>query len=505
MESSNSKRVLKNTLSLYVRTAVLTIVSLYTSRVVLASLGVDDYGIQNVVGGFVSMFGFISGTLSNATQRYFALDLAQGDWERVNKTYSINLVIYMAFILVILIISETVGLWFVLNVLNFDRARVIAAVVVYECAIISFLFMMFVTPYIALLTADENLSIYSAVSVFEAVLKLTAVFLLTIVNVDKLIFYSVAIAFMGISVNLFYYIYAKVKYKKLKFALCRDVSKYTDIFAFQGWNLIGAIASVLKAQGINIVINIFFGTAINAARGIAVTVNGAINSFASNFMKAVDPQITKAYGAGEQERFKKLIYTSSKMTFALLFIISAPVIYDAEYILSLWLGHVPDYAVIFVRLALIDAIIYSITDSIGTAVQSVGKIKIYQLVVGGMLLLNVPLSYFFLKINNNVLIPFYVAIILSIVGSIGRIICLAYIYSFNIMEYMRYVILPIILSTGIVIIGLSCIDVFASNFILLVRNVFCIMFVTGVLIYILVLDRDEKKFLLDIVRRKLNL
>lgn len=504
MEPNSNKRILKNTLSLYFRTAILTIVTLFTSRVVLQVLGVDDYGINNVVAGFVSMFAFISGTLSNATQRYFAIDLAQSDWERLNKTYSINLAIYIFFIVIIFVISETLGLWFVMNKLNFDVSRMTAAVVVYECSIVLFLITLFVSPYIALLTADENLSIYSAVSVVEAVLKLAVAYILLIIDADKLIAYSVFTTIASTGINLFYYYYAKRKYNKLRFTLCKDLTKYKDVFSFQGWNLIGAVATVLKGQGINIIINLFFGTTLNAARAIALQVNSAINSFASNFMRAVDPQITKAYGARDDNRFNLLIFSASKMAFALLFILSVPVIFDVKYILNLWLGNVPDYTVTFVRLALIDAILYSFTDAIGTAVQSVGKIKVYQMVVGGTLILNVPLSYLGLKIYTTPLIPFYVAIILSALGSIGRIICLRRIYSFKVLEYIKQVLIPIFLVTIILIVIVDKILVPATNLLQLIYNVVICVGLCGSLIVTIVLNEAERKILREFIVKKIG-
>lgn len=504
MEADNSRKVIMNTFSLYIRTAMLTIVSLYTSRVVLNVLGVNDYGINNVVGGVVSMFGFITGTLANATQRYFALDMANGDWGKLNKVYSVNLAIYLLFVAVIFVVSETLGLWFVLTKLNYDPARTQAVMVVYEASVISFIAGMLVTPYVALLTADENLSVYSAVSVVEAGLKLLAVYMLTAISSDKLILYAVLTTAAGCLVNLFYFFYVKKKYPRLKFSFCRNKAEYTGIFLYQSWNLIGAVASVLKGQGINIVMNIFYGMAVNAARGVALQVNAAISSFAANFMKAIDPQITKAYGRGEYDRFHLLMFSASKMAFALLFIISFPVIFNTEYILSLWLVDVPDYAAVFVKLALIDAIISSITDSLGTGVQATGKIRLYQIIVGGTLLLNVPVSYILLKMIDNPALPFIVGVVLSVVGALGRIICIRRVHDFEFWRYIKEVVVPVGACSALLVAVTGLFPAKADSLMGLALNVGVSLSMSAVSIYFIVLNKVERNLLINIAMARLK-
>lgn len=503
MEMGNRKRVLKNTISLYFRTAVITIVSLYTSRVILDVLGIDDFGINNVVGGVVSMFGFITGTLADATQRYFSLDIANDDWKHLNKSYSVNLIIYLFFIVIIVILSETVGLWFVINKLSYESSRLMAVLVVYETSVVSFSVNMFVTPYIALLTADENLSIYSAVSIAEASLKLFIVSILKVISFDKLILYAIMTTVAGCAINMFYFYYAKRRYSELNFTVCKDKSEYKDVFSYQGWNFIGAIASVLKGQGVNIVINLFFGTAINAARGVALQVNSTINSFSLNYMKAVTPQITKAYGKREYKRFNTLIYSASKMTYGLLFIISVPVIFNAEYILKLWLVNVPDYTVIFVKMALIDALIECITDPIGTGVRATGKIKFYQIIVGGTLLLNVPISYILLLIFKNPIIPSVVSVVLSAIGVMGRIISIKKVVKFSISGYIIKVIFPIIMCTLVVTVVYSLIFTGANSLPIFVLNVMLGTGFSAICLFSIGLNRQERSLLLSFVKNKM--
>ncbi len=505
MISNNSKRVIKNTLSLYIRTAILTVVSLFSSRIVLRTLGVDDFGLNNVVGGIVTMFSFVVGSLSNATQRFFAFDLAVKDWKKIRKTYSIVLGIFIILILIILLLSESVGLWFVLNKLNVARDRVFASFVVYECSIFTFITGIISTPYIALLTADENLSIYSFVSVIEAILKLALVFVLSIVSFDKLIAYALLMLAVSIAINGYYLFYTKNKYPLLRFELCKNVSEYKSMFSYQSWNLIGSIASVLKNQGISIVINLFFGTAMNAARGISTQVNSSISSFSLNFMKAINPQITKSYGNEEHDRFNKLMLSASKLSFFLLFVISVPVIFDIDYILKLWLDVVPDYTAVFVRLALIDAIISSTTESISTGVQSIGKIKLYQAVVGGTLLLNVPISYAFLSISSFPVIPFIVSIIISVICNIERLLCIKRIYrSFSLHRYILKVLLPIMVTASTTTVIILILLNHSNSFGTFIINVVLSISISGLSIFIVGLDSSERKAAIQIIKNRLN-
>lgn len=504
MKKGNGFRVLKNTISLYIRTIVLTIISLFTVRVVLNVLGASDYGVYNVVGGFVTMFAFVSSSLSISSQRYFALHLASDDWDGVSRMFSVNLIIYLIFIGVILFFSQTVGLWFVLNKLNYASTRTIAAIIVYETSIITFLIGVLVSPFLALLIADENLSIYSLVSIIEGVLKILVAYLLYTSIGDKLIVYAVLVMIASCSVNIFYFIYVKKKYKKLKFLLCKDKTEYKMVFSYLNWNLIGSIASVCKSQGVNIIINMFFGSSINAARGVAAQVNNAIVSFSQNFMKAIDPQITKAYANQDKKEFLSLINIASKLSFSLLFIVSIPVIFNSDFVLTLWLKNVPEYTVLFTNLVLIDALVASLTDPILTGVQATGNVKLYQIAIGGLNLLNLPVSYVLLKMSTNPYIPFIVAIVISCTMGLGRMLVFKKVYSFKLFPYFTNVVFPMIFMSCVSVGAMRFMFGHATNFGELVIKVFGSILVNIFLIFIIGLNKNEKNKLVLLLKSRFN-
>ncbi len=502
MKKGSQFRVLKNTVSLYFRTIILTIISLFTVRVVLNVLGESDYGVYNVVGGFVTLFSFVSGSLSISSQRYFALHLASDDWNGVSRLFSVNLIIYMIFIGVILFFSQTVGLWFVLNKLNYASSRTLAAIIVYETSIITFLIGVLVSPFLALLIADENLSIYSLISIIEGVLKILVVYLLSMSSGDKLIIYAFLVMMTSCSVNLFYFIYIKRKYKRLKLVLCKDKTEYKMVFSYLNWNLIGSIASVCKSQGVNIIINIFFDSSINAARGVATQINNAIVSFSQNFMKAVDPLITKAYANKNKDKFLNLINIASKLSFSLLFVVAMQVIFNSNYILTLWLENVPQYTVLFTNLVLIDALVASLTDPILTGVQATGKVRLYQIVIGGLNLLNLPVSYIFLKVMQNPYIPFVVAIVISFAMGFGRMIIFKKVYSFELLSYITNVVLPMSIMSGFSVLFMSLLFENSTNFAELILKVVGSILVNVFFVFVIGLNKNEKNMLLILLREK---
>lgn len=444
---NNKFKLLKNTFSLYIRTIVLTCISLYTVRVVLKILGASDYGIYNTVGGFVFLFSFLSGNLSNSLQRYFSIYLAKNDWNGLNKIYSLNLTIVFVFLLIILIITETIGVWFILSQLNYPTTRTSAALIVYQTSVLSFAFGMFSITYQALLIADENLSVYSIVSIVEGIFKLVFLYILSIISMDKLSLYAILTMISTLSINIFYIFYAIKKYPLLKFKLFKKFSEYKELFIYINWNLIGSIAAVAKVQGINLIINLFFGTKINAARGIAYQINNSISSFSQNFMKALSPYLTKSYALKDNLYFNNQMVISSKISFLLLFVLAIPFIFNSRYVFSLWLGSFPEFTCIFTILVLVDSLIGSITEPLLTGVQATGKVKIYQIIIGGLNLLNLPLSFYFLCHFNNPTLPFIVAICISSIMGVARIIVFKRVYDFNMRMYILNAIFPLFLIT----------------------------------------------------------
>lgn len=499
MSNSNAKRVMKNTLSLYLRMILLTVISLFTVRIVLSVLGEADYGLYNVVGGFVSMFSFISGTLTLASQRYFAICLSTNDWEKLKKTFSINLVIYISLAFVVVLLAETIGLWLVNNILVIPAERMGAAIWVYQFSIVNFVVAFLISPFLALLVADENLGLYSILSVVEGCLKAVIVYLLYISPFDKLVTYSALLCITSLVINGIYVIYCINKYPKLKFAWYSDIEEYKAVFSFLNWNLIGAIASVIKSQGINIIINIFFGSVVNAARALAYQVSAVISSFSQNFMKAIDPQITKKYALGDNKAWFQIIYIASKLSFFLLFVISLPLMVNMKYIFELWLGDVPKYTELFAILVIVDALILAITDPIFTAVQATGEVKVYQIVVGGCSLLNLPITYCLLSMDSNPVIPFLVAIGISISMSLGRLYTFKRVSNFSIVEYFKNVYIPIGISATAIIIVNLLFFANATNFIMFIVKCIGSVLISLFILLLLGITQEEKALLIEYV------
>ena len=502
VRSNSYKRVALNTLSLYIRMAVLTIISLYTVRVVFNVLGADDYGIYSVIGGLVTMFSFISSTLTNASQRYFSYYLADENWDNLNKYFSLNCMVYFLLIIFSSVFLETVGNWVVLNKLNIQTERMDAVMWVYQFSILTFIFGIIAAPYQAFLVADENLKIYSIISIFEGGMKLLIAFVLNVTRADKLIIYAFLVFLVSFGTTFFYIGYCLLKYKKLKLKFIREKSIYKEVFSFIGWNFIGSIASIGKGQGINIIINMFFGSIVNASRGIASQVNNTVMSFAQNFMKAVQPQITKAYANEEKNRFLDMISFASKLSYFLLFFVALPLICNLDFVINLWLGDVPRYTVIFIKLALVDTLIGCITEPICTAVQATGNVKWYQIIVGGMNLLNLPFTFIVLKITENPIYPFIISIILSIGMGVARIILFSNVYEFSFVKYFNEIILPSILMTSV---SSSINFIFFSgaiDFIELIIKVFFSLVVNISLFYVIGLNSSEKNIIIKTIKLK---
>lgn len=374
----NNKRVLKNTVFLYVRMLITVLVSLYTSRVVLQYLGVVDFGILNVVGGVVSMFGFITSTMTNASTRFFSYALGKGNKEDLVATFKTTMSIYVLLIVIILVIAETIGLWFVWNKLNIPPERHSAAMLVYQISLMIFCCGLLRIPYNSSIIAHERMSFYAYTSIIEVSLKLAIVFMLMVAPFDKLVFYNFMFFLVSLGITFWYMFFCR-KFEECKFGFNRDKEKFKSIFSFAGWNFTSNMGDVAIDQGINVLINIFFGPAINAARGIAFQIKGQVASFCSNFQMAAGPQITKYYAAGDLDNMNKLVLQSSKISFYLMFLVSVPAFVGMEMVLQLWLKEVPDYALILTRLVLVNIVVNSFGGTMNIAIQASGKIKKYVL------------------------------------------------------------------------------------------------------------------------------
>ena len=450
MSSINQKRIAKNTALLYVRMLFIMVVSLYTSRVILQTLGDIDFGLYNVIGGIVVAFSFLNGVMSSACSRYFAIEIGRGDDEALRKVFNLNVTIFILLGGIILLLAETVGLWFLNHKMVIPPDRMGAAQWVYQCSIIAFIINMFATPYRSVITARENMKVYAYCSVVEVVLKLAIVYLLVVSPFDKLILYSVLMVSITVGTSLFYSLYCRHCYAECRYSFYWDRPLFKEIVGYTGWQVIGVASDIGRNQGVNIILNMFFGSIANAARGIAYQVFMNINQFVQNFVIAFSPQITKSYAVGDREGMMKLVYQSSKFSYYLLYILILPVCMETSKILEIWLGDVPNDTVVFCQLTLIAALIDSLLYPLLTAIRATGKVKWYQILVGGTLLLTVPICYSMFKWGNlPATAAFYVVIATSVVAQILRVLIMSHLHGMSIKDYARAVLQPILLVTVI--------------------------------------------------------
>jgi len=444
--ASDNKRVAKNTLVLYFRMLFMMLIGLYTSRINLQSLGVEDFGIYNVVGGIVVMFSIINSSITASISRFLTFELGTGNAEKLKKVFSTSLTIQIGISIIILILAETIGLWFLNNKMVIPESRIIAANFVYQFSIAIFIINLISMPYNACIIAHERMSAFAWITIFDASAQLLVAWLTFISPIDKLIFYSGLLVLVSLTQRFIYYHYCKKNFTECRYRFFYDKELLLNMFGFAGWNFIGASSAILRDTGGNIVINLFCGPTVNAARGIASQVNKAVISFANSFITAINPQITKSYASGEYDKMMSVIYKGAKFSFFLMLLLGLPVIIEAEYIIQLWLGQVPEHTVLFVQLTILFAMSESISNPLITAMLATGKIKNYQIIVGGLQMLNLPISYLLLRngcIPETVVI---VAIIISQCCFFARICMLKTMIKLCVKDYLRKVYFKIILT-----------------------------------------------------------
>lgn len=419
------------------------IVSLYTSRVVLNTLGVVDYGIYNVVSGFVSLFAFLNATLSASVQRFYNYEGTINGSEGFRSVYVASLIIHTVLALIIFILLESFGIWYINNVMVLPSERLFAANVVFHTSVISLLIIFMQIPYLGAVMAKQCMSFYAFVSIIDTILKLLIVIALPYLPFDKLLVY----AFFALAVSIIdfalYYFYAKSKFKEISFEFVLNKPLYKKILGFTGWNVIGTFAFMLKGQGINMLLNVFFGPIINAARGIAYQVEGAISGFSSNIAIAFRPQVVNNYAQNENDKVRTLIFTESRVCFMLIATLIAPVMIDLKYILHLWLGDsVPDMTYSFTLLVLIDTLVCTLNTPCTQIVQATGKIRKYQIASTIVNILLLPACWVFLKLGFNPIIVFVLIIVFSILNQIVCIIFANKVFPINFKRYYNEVLIP---------------------------------------------------------------
>lgn len=438
---SSNKRIAKNTLMLYFRMLLTMAIGLYTSRIILAQLGISDYGLYNVVGGIVTMFTFVNGSLSAGTQRFLTFELGQGNTERLKRVFSTAITIHTSLAVIILLLAESIGLWFLLNKMNFAPDRVDAAIWVYQFSIAACVVSVIQVPFMSTLVAHEKLDIYAYMSIYDSVMKLVIVFLLVFAPFDKLIFYSLLVLLVNISSAVIYNTYCRRHYEECHFVYSLDKDTFKRMFSFSAWDIIGSMASIGQSQGVNIVINIFCSTVVNAAYGISITVNNIVMGFVNNFLMAANPQIVKYYAQNQLHKMFSLVINTAKLASYLLLIIGIPVFIEIEFLLKLWLVEYPPYAPLFLRIILVQSWIQTLGTPTVRALHATGNIKIMNLSVGLLLLLILPVTYLMFRLKCS---PGVVLIVNIIPWMIAIPIRLALLYRychFPICSYIKNVLI----------------------------------------------------------------
>lgn len=507
MEQDNalkSSRIARNTLMLYIRMFVLMLVGLFTSRVVLDALGENDFGIYSVIGCVVAMFTIISGALNSAVSRFITFEMGKGPGAQLNKVYSTAVTIQLILAIIVVVLAEPIGLWFIENKMTIDPTRIPAAKWVLHFSLISFVINLMSVPQMASITAHEKMTAYAYIGIMDGLLRLAVAFLILHSPFDRLIYYAALMAGVVLLVRMAYGLYCRANFPECRYRPVFDRPLMKEMFSFAGWNFIGVSSGVLRDHGGNILVNLFSGPAVNAARGVAVQLNGAVQGFVTNFMTAVNPQITKSYASGENEYMFSLVRKASRLSFCLLYLLALPVIFNAEYVLEIWLKDVPEHAPLFVQLFLIFALSESLSNPMITAMLATGDIRRYQILVGGLQLLNLPVSYVCLKLGAMPEVTVIVAIVISQICLWARLIMLSKATGFPIAPFVSdvYVTLMLKVVPASLVLPLLVSLVKPEGFVGFAASAMMCVLGTLLGVWLLGLDADEKQWVMNKFRKR---
>lgn len=441
-----NKRLAKNTLYLYVRSLIIVVVSLYTSRVVLAALGFANHGLYNLVGSVVAIFNMFSATFISSTQRFLNVEIGRGKKDRITDVFSASLNIHFFLAGIILLLLETIGTWVLNFKLNIPEGKEMAANVVFQLSILSFLINIISIPYNAVIIANEKMNIFAYVSIYEAIMKLLVVYLLSIAPCDILIFYTILMTLIPVSIRIFYGIYCRRNFPEIHYHNHVEKSLYKNILSISGWNFLGSSASILTFSGIGTIINIFTNVVVNSAKGIAGQVERIISQLVNNFTIALRPQITKAYAIGDYEYMKELVAHGTKMSFFLMCFICIPLIALADKILILWLDKTPQYTTEFVQITMLYIIQNSFSGILDMVLLATGKIKYSQIVLAMLQLLNLPLSCIILYMGYKPYLIYVSFIVISYISLYVRVFFVNRYTEIKASTYLKNIFLPLSLS-----------------------------------------------------------
>lgn len=497
--SDNNKRIAKNTLLLYFRMFFIMLVTLYTSRVVLSVLGVQDFGIYNIVGGITVMFSFFNTALTSATQRFLSFELGKKNTDGFRTIINVSFIVYVILSIVIFLLGETIGMWFLTNKMEIPSDKISDAVWVLHFSLLAFIFGMIRTPYNACIIAYERMSFYAIISIIEVLLRLLIVYLLLLSTNNKLIVYSVLTAVVVGIVTFLYVIYNVIIFKEARPRKEKDFSVLRKLLGFSGWSVLGSFATVSANQGVNIVMNMFFGVSVNAAMGISHQISQAVNQFVSNFQIAFNPQITKNYASGNNQYLLSLIEHSGKLSFFLMSIISLPIVVGIDIVLDIWLTVVPEYTEMFCQLIVISYLIDTFSAPLYMTVQATGKIKAYQICVSILFLMNILLSYAIFSIGFSPQFALVVRILISILLLAYRLFFIHKSVEIPMKNYVINGILkPLCLVASIFTLSMF---VYTQNegYLYKLLVLLFIMLIAILLIYLIGLSSNERKFINEFI------
>lgn len=504
-QTENNKRLAKNTLLLYGRMLLTVGISFYSTRLILANLGIDNYGIYNVIGGFVSMFYMVTSTMTQAVSRFLTFELGTGNKKKLQQTFSTSINILLLLSLVVVLLAETVGLWFVNYKLNISPNRMNAANWIYQFSVLSFVCEMISVPYSASVISHEKMGAFALVTILKVLLTLGIALMLSVSPIDKLVFYGILVLLISISIQLMYWIYCRKHFHECKYSLHIDKNIFKSMFGFAGWNFLTTCASMLSSQGVSILLNMNFGTAINAARGVASQVNGTVGAFSKNFTTALNPQITKSYAAKEIEYTKVLVCKGAKFSYLLLFFIALPCILEIHFLLSQWLKEIPPYAGVFVQLSLIYSLVEVLLGSSETLNRASGKIRNFQILVSITQLLILVFSYFTISVTKNPIWTVAITNIFYLLIFIPRVIINKPFINITFTYYFKKVLSGILIMSVLSII-ISLIPVYylqeGWSRLIIVSVISTISII--VFSYLFVLTKGEKLKILNFVQYKLS-
>lgn len=501
----DNKRIAKNTIILYVRMTITLLVSLYTTRVVLNVLGVLDYGIYNVVAGFVSMFAFLNTAMINTIQRFYNYERGAGTTESLMQVFNTAVRIQIIIAIITTLLLESFGLWYINTRMVIPKDRLFAANWVFQFSILSLIFLIMQIPYSAAVISHEKMDYYAFVSIIEVMLKLTTAIFLPFIIYDKLVFYGLFMMLISASAFLLYMIYARIKFDEIHLLSAIERNRYKTMLSFTGWNMLESISYILQGQGLNVLINAFFGPVVNAARGVAYQIQGAINGFSANIATAFRPQLVESYSVKDFERTSKLMFSMTKYCYLMLFILTVPISIELNYILGLWLkGTIPDYTLSFTYLVLVNMLINSFNMPITQVVLATGHVKRYQIIRSILNASPLFISWLFLRAGYNPTIVFWITIVISLINQPISMVILHNHFHYSYLLYFKEVVFPCIiitiLSPIIPIVFHFVLNESALRFVVVVVSSF---FISGFVSYLFALNKVERLFFIQLISKRI--